>query len=127
MADFKRVTFTDADANEYALGYHEWIQMDYTGNVQNVIIPRGTGVKLWSTEELGGGVITITVQCFQAKDTRLLLETDLNTLIGNLKAKTGTLTVDSTLTFTNCYFQSFKMGGNVAKESYYSLVFIKSA
>ena len=127
MGDFRRITFTDTDSNEYYLGLHEWISFDYEGNVQTRIIPRATGVKVWSTEEMGGGVITITVNCFQAKTTRLALEQDLNTLLGNIKGKSGTLSVESTLTFSNCYLQSFRMGKEISKTNYYTLIFIQSA
>jgi len=125
MADFKRVKFT-VDAVDYDLGYYEWITESYNGNTQTRIVPRAIGVKLWDTEELGGGELTIRVDVFITSTSRLHLEQQINTLITNIGGKTGTLTIDDTLVFTNCAMQSLIPSGDVLKDSYFTINFIKS-
>lgn len=125
MADFKRITFT-VDAVEYELGYHEWAAFDYSGNTQTRVIPQATGVKIWDTDTLGGGEITITVNVFVQKDSRLLLEQHIYTLIGNIKGQTGTLTIDTSWELTNCTMESLSMSQDCNKHAYFTIVFKKS-
>jgi len=125
MANFKRVKFT-VDSVDYNLGYYEWITESYNGNTQTRIVPRAKGVKLWDTEELGGGELTIRVDVFITSTSRLNLEQQINTLITNIAGKKGTLTIDDTLVFTDCAMQSLQPSGDVLKDSYFTIIFIKS-
>ena len=120
-----RVTFT-IGAVEYSLGYHEWLTFDYDGNTMTKIIPRATGVKILSTEEVGGGILVINVSVIKKADSRLELEQDVNTLISNIKGQSGTLSVESTLNLTNCYMDSLSMSGEDQKVCTLELKFIKS-
>lgn len=120
-----RITFT-IGAVEYDLGYHEWLTFDYNGNTIIKVIPRATGVKILSTEEVGGGTLIINVAVIKEAATRLALEQDVNTLISNIKGKSGTLSVEGTLNLTNCYMDSLSMSGENQKICTLTIKFIKS-
>jgi len=122
---YNRVVFNDG-TTDYELGYVNWISIDSSMNTQTRIIPRAKGVKIYSGTELGGGYLTITVHCFNKKDSRLELETYLYNLLQDLANKKGTLTIEGSLVLTDCYVQSFSTGREHFKWDWYTITFIKS-
>lgn len=93
------------------LGLHAFITYDYRGNTDTRIIPRGKGVRLWSTEELGGGLLSITVKGLVATDKRITLEEYFKDLDSSLElnAKGDLVITDkdsNTYTLSDCYLES---------------------
>lgn len=125
MADFRRVTFTTGSTT-YHLGYYEYITFSYKGNTQVKVIPRARGVKIWDTDTLGGGEVNINVKVFITSSSRLDIETKMNDLINNLGGKTGDLTIEGSLTLTDCTFDNLTMDDTNLKDLFYSINFIKS-
>lgn len=113
------------------LGDHAYLSFSYEGNSDIRVIPRAKGVKIWSTKELGGGYVKLTVNAFIVKGSRYLLEKyflDLDTTF-ELGEK-GSLTIiaddSSTITLTNCYLDSISQSGSDFKHTVFTLTFIKS-
>ncbi len=113
------------------LGDHAYLSTTYTDNTDSRIIPRAKGVKIWSTEELGGGFYTIIVNAVLARDNRYSLESYFNALDTNLSLTAkGDLTVidrySNTYTLTDCFLQSFSQEDSDLKVNRFTLRFIKS-
>lgn len=113
------------------LGNHAFITYDYSGNCDTRIIPRGKGVSLWSTAELGGGYLTITVKGLVATNSRITLEEYFNDLDSTfeLNAKGDLVITDkdaNTYTLTNCYLQSLSQDSIDLKVCSFTAKFIKS-
>lgn len=121
----KRIKFV-VDEVEYDIGYTEWASIDYEGNTQTRIIPRAKGVKVWSTEDLGGGEKRITVSAFTIQTTRLAVEQYLNTLIDNIANKQGDLVIEDTLTLSDCAIISLSSDRDSNRWNYFTVEFVQS-
>ena len=126
MADFRRVVFT-ISGTDYHLGYYEYVTFAYEGNTQVKVVPRAKGVKIWDTETLGGGEITISVRVFITATSRLDLEKKINNLITNIGGKTGDLKIENDLILTDCSMKSLSMDDTSMKDIYFTIIFVKSA
>ena len=113
------------------IGDHAFIVFSYSSNNDVRIIPRAKGVKIWSTNELGGGHLVISVNAVVAKDNRYTLESYFRTLdtTFSLTVK-GDLTVldrySNAYTLSDCYLQSFSQGNEDLKVCTFNMEFIKS-
>jgi len=123
--NYKRVKFV-VDSTEYDLGVTEWVNIDYTGNVQTRIIPRAKGVKIWNTSEIGGGVLTVTVDTFIVKSSRLEVEQYVLNLINNLANKKGDLVIEGTFTVSDCYINDIRSSKSDNRWNYITITFVKS-
>lgn len=123
--NFKRVKFV-VDSTEYYLGDTEWVNVDYEGNVQSRIIPRAKGVKIWNTSELGGGKLTVTVDLFVIKNSRLEVEQHIFNLINNVANKKGDLVIENTFTLTDCYIVDVRSQRSSSRWNYITITFAKS-
>ncbi len=121
----KRVKWKTIELGDYA-----YVVFDYQGNNEARIIPRAKGVKIRSTETLGGGMLNITVTALVAKDSRFALENYFATLDSLLDLNTeGSLEIsdeNGTLTLTDCYLDSFTQSGEDLKVNSVTFKFIKS-
>ena len=117
----QRVKFGD-----YYIGDHSWISFDYTGQVVSRTFPRLIGSKIYSTSEMGGGMVQITVHGWVIKNTREELEDYFRNLPDNLGYVAKALTYD-TKTIDNCVFQSLKHSTSYEKWADFSIVFITGA
>ena len=102
----------------------------YDGNVQALIIPTALGVLLRTTQDLGGGQISISVHGYVKKATRLELEQYLVNLYLLLSTSPGTLTVEyglSSYTVTNCVFTRGSSDGGNKLYGNFTIEFLKSA
>jgi len=121
----KRVTWKSIALCDYA-----YVQFDYTANNSVRVIPRAKGVKIRSTEDMGGGILNITVNALLAKDSRTALETyvaGLDALLTNNAE--GSLVISDTngsVTLTNCYLESYAQSGEDLKINQVTFKFIKS-
>jgi len=112
------------------IGSHGYATFSYRGNNSIRIIPRATGVKIWSTKELGGGYLEITVRCLILKEERTKLEkffADFDNLFTSTEK--GTLTLEGltiTLVLTDCYLQGWSQEDRDLKVNWLTLNFIKS-
>jgi len=86
---FQRITF-----NSVYLGDHAYASFSYQGNVVTRIIPRARGARLYDTNEMGGGLITISISAWVVRDTRKELEQYFYNLQGNLGRTKATLDID---------------------------------
>lgn len=120
-----RIKFT-VDSTDYDLGQMAWFTPTFEGNVMTRIIPRAKGVQIYSGEEMGGGLIRITISAFKIANSRIELETYLLNLINNIANKKGTLTIESTLTMQNCVLTSIKPSEDHHKWSHFTIEFVKS-
>lgn len=113
------------------LGDHAFVTSEYSGNSDIRIVPRGKGVRIWSTEELGGGMLTITVDGIVARTARIDVEEyfiDLDSVL-ELNAKGDLIITDqdsNTYTLTDCYLQSFSQESSDLKINSFIAKFIKS-
>ena len=126
MADFRRVIFTVAGV-DYYLGYYEYVTFGYKGNVHTKVVPRAKGVKVWDTETLGGGEISVTVRVFITATSRLDLESKIYNLISNIGGKTGDLKIENSLILSDCSMEDLNMDSSELKDNFYTLTFVKSA
>lgn len=114
------------------IGDHAYLTFAFHGNVDIRVIPRAKGVRIRSTEELGGGYFSISVKGIKAGDNRAELEEYFKTLDASLELnEKGTLTVYNTngsvaYTLTDCYLQSFDQEENDLKVNTFTAEFIKS-
>lgn len=112
------------------LGNHAALSVEYVGNVDIRVIPRAKGVKIWSTEELGGGYLRLTVSGFVAKETRVEVEqyfAELDSALefnaaGDLVVASGT----TSFTLTDCYLESLSQDTDDLKAVSFSMKFVKS-
>jgi len=112
------------------LGDYAEVSFSYQGNTDIRIIPRATGVKIWSTYDLGGGYLKININAVIVKDSRVELEQyfyNLNSVFtlgqeGDLVITYG----DTTLTLTDCYLESFSQEDNELKSCRFTMSFLKS-
>ena len=123
--NYKRVKFI-VDSTEYELGATEWVNVDYAGNTQSRIIPRAKGVKIWNTSDLGGGILTVTVDTFIVKDSRLEVEQYIINLINNIANKKGNLVIEGTFTISDCYINSIRSSKSNSRWNYITITFTKS-
>jgi len=121
----QRIVFKIGET-EYNIGYTEWASISYQGNISSRIIPRAKGVKLYSTEEMGGGIKEITIYAYIIKNSRLEVEQYLNTLIDNIANKKGDLIIEGTLTLSDCYLESLRSDSDYKKWNYFDISFKKS-
>jgi|GEM_PF-2053253 len=106
------------------------VSPSYSGNVQPLIIPTALGVLIQSTSDLGGGHLTIRVNGFVKKDTRLELEQYLINLYSLLATGKDTLTIEHGLTsytIPNCYWSGGSPGAGNRQFTDFELTFVKSA
>jgi len=121
----KRVKWKDIDVGDYA-----YVNFEYQGNNEVRIIPEAIGVKIRSTDDLGGGYWIITVNAFVAKDSRFALEQffyNLNTQF--TLAEKGDLKIsdeNGTMTLADCYLESFTPSGEDQKSNSFLFKFVKS-
>jgi len=114
------------DSTEYDLGQMSWFNPSYDGNVMIRTIPRAKGVQIYSGEEMGGGLIRISVQAFKVGLTRLEIEQYLLNLITNIANKQGTLEIEDTLSLENCYIESISPSADSNRWSTFTINFVKS-
>ena len=123
--NYKRVKFV-VDSTEYELGVTEWVNVDYSGNVHTRIIPRAKGIKIWNTSELGGGALTVTVDTFIVKNSRLEVEQYIVNLINNLANKKGDLVIEDVFTISDCYISDIKSSKTSSRWNHITITFVKS-
>jgi hypothetical protein len=113
------------------LGDHAYVAFSYNSNHDTRIIPRAKGVKIWSTEELGGGYLSITVHAVVARDNRYTLESYFSGLDSTfeLNAEGDLVILDrygNTYTLTDCYLTRFTQESSDLKINTFTLDFVKS-
>ena len=113
-----------------SIGDHAYVSFAYTSNNDIRIIPRAKGVKIWSTNELGGGYLSITVTALVAKDSRISLEDYFNDMDSTFGLTTsGTLEIIdgvTTISLSDCFLESFDQESNDAKANTFTMKFVKS-
>jgi hypothetical protein len=112
------------------LGDSATLTPSYEGGVQSLIIPTALGILIRSTGDMGGGAITISINGYVAKTTRLELEQYLINLYSSLSTASGTLTVEyggTSYTIPSCYFQSGRPESGKKNHTSFELTFLKSA
>jgi len=116
--------------NGVDIGNHGVVNTSYSGNVQTVIIPRALGVKVWSTEDLGGGILTLKIDAVYGARSIIDGEDYCANIHALLSAESsGTLTITSegsTVSLTNVYIQSIE-SSNEKTHFKLSISAIKSA
>ncbi len=126
MSKLQRITFGGEPIGDYA-----FVSIDYSGNTSVRIIPRAQGVKIYSTEEMGGGQQTFKVRAFVLKTTRQNIEkylADLHQLIGNsvsnlqIYDKNGT----NPETYNNCYMSRISSGTEDELWNWFDIEFVRS-
>jgi len=121
----KRIQWKSQDIGDYS-----YVYFDYQGNVETRIIPRAKGMRLRSTEQLGGGLLNITVQTLVAKADRTALENFIATLDNTLSLNVpGDLVVydeNGTYTLSDCYLESFSQTSEDLKANLVTFKFVKS-
>jgi len=125
MSYAPRIKFI-VDSNEYDLGQMAWMNPTFEGNVMTRIIPRARGVQIYSGDEMGGGLIRITVGAFKIANSRLEIEQYLINLINNIANKKGTLKIENTLTLDNCSVVSIRPSEENNRWSHFTIEFVKS-
>lgn len=108
---YQRITF-----NGIYLGDHAWATVGYNGNVSTRIVPRAKGAIMYDTKEMGGGIITITVNAWVVKDTRRGLEKYFYDLQGNLGRAKATLDIEGALTIADAAIESYEMSNTEANK-----------
>lgn len=120
-----RIKFNNVD-----LGDHGKITTSFDGNPNVVIIPRAKGVRIRSTEEMGGGQLNIVVTGAISRATRIEVESyfiNLETTLDYTKSGTLTVTSEGTLLeLENCYLQSLTQDDSDTKLARFTATFIKS-
>jgi len=112
------------------IGDSAYVNVNYVGNTQPIIVPTALGVLIQSTSDLGGGQLEVRVRGYVKKDTRLELEQYLINLYNTLSTGSGTLTVEygaTSYTITNCYWRSGSPDISNKNFTDFELSFIKSA
>lgn len=110
-----------------SIGDHAYLNFSYQGNNDVRIIPRAKGAIIRSTEEMGGGLLTIEVRGVTAKETRLAVESYFANADSTFDLNVpGSLLIDDTLTLTNCYLESFSQDDQDLKSNTFTFRFIKS-
>lgn len=110
-----------------SLGDHAYLSSSYTGNNDLRIVPRGKGIIVRSTDEMGGGYLTITVKGVVARSDRKTLEQYfLNADSSFNLTEPGDLTLDDDVTITDCYLESFDQDDDDHKANTFTFRFIKS-
>ena len=112
------------------LGDSATVTPSYDGNVQSLIIPTALGILVRSTEDMGGGSLSLTVSGYVAKTTRLELEQYLINLYTALATASGILTVEygaTSYTIPSCYFQSGRPESGKKNHTNFEIQFLKSA
>lgn len=110
-----------------SLGDHAYVSFAYSGNNDVRIIPRAKGAIIRSTEEMGGGILSITVSGVKAEDTRLALEQYFGNIDSSLALiAPGSLVIDGSFTLTNCYLESFDQNNEDLKSNTFTFKFVKS-
>lgn len=109
------------------LGDHAFVTFSYDSNLDVRIVPRGKGVLIHSTEEMGGGSLRITVKGIKAEATRLALEQYFGNLDASLDFNDkGDLVIDGTFTLTDCYLDSYDQNEEDLKANSFTATFVKS-
>lgn len=110
-----------------SLGDHAYVSFSYQGNNDVRIVPRAKGAIIRSTEEMGGGVLSITIRGVKAEDTRLAVEQYFGQIDSSLDLiAPGSLVIDGTFTLTNCYLESFDQDEQDLKSNTFTFKFVKS-
>ena len=110
-----------------SLGDHAYVSIGFEGNNEVRIIPRAKGALIHSTNDMGGGVIKISVRGVKAEDSRVALEqyyATLDTAIG-LTTK-GDLVINGVLTLQDCFLESLDQDDNDSKANTFTAKFVKS-
>lgn len=110
-----------------SLGDHAFVTFSYEGNNDVRIIPRAKGVLIYSTEEMGGGQLTITVKGIKAEENRLALEQYFGGIdsLFSVNSK-GDLVIDGTFTLADCFLDSFGQDEQDLKVNTFTAKFVKS-
>ena len=110
-----------------SIGDHAYISVSYQGNNDVRIIPRAKGAIIRSTEEMGGGLLTVTVRGVTAKETRVAIEQYFANADSNFDLTVpGNLVIDGTLTLTDCYLEGFDQDDQDLKSNTFTFRFVKS-
>jgi hypothetical protein len=110
-----------------SLGDHAFISFSYQGNNDVRIVPRAKGAIIRSTEEMGGGILSITVRGVKAEATRVALEQYFGNIDTSLDlVAPGSLVIDGTFTLTNCYLEGFDQDEQDLKSNTFTFKFVKS-
>jgi hypothetical protein len=110
-----------------SLGDHAYVSFAYQGNNDVRIVPRAKGAIIRSTSEMGGGILSITVNGVKATATRLALEQYFGTIDSSLTLiAPGSLVIDGTFTLTNCYLESFDQNNEDLRSNTFTFKFVKS-
>ena len=115
-----RVTFDNV-----AIGDWAWLDSNYEGNTIVRIIPRASGVRIHSTNELGGGQRQLIIHAYVIKVTRTELETYMAGLHTSLSKSPKTLVVAG-VSYNNCSLT--RIGGDGGNERWatFTVEFVQS-
>ena len=112
------------------IGQHAFLNLSYAGNTKEVIIPRAKGIYIWSTSQLGGGRLSVSIQSAVAFENRTTLEAYFTGLDSSMDLTTpGDIVIqdeNGTVTLEDCYLASFAMGSDDLKINKFNMEFIKS-
>jgi hypothetical protein len=112
------------------IGDHASVNVAYDGNVIEYMLPTALGIKMMSTGYVGGGKLSITVNGYIKKDSRIEIEQYLVNLYTTLSTTADTLTVTyggTSYTLTNVCFVRGSSSGSSGKYSNFTLEFLRSA
>ena len=126
----QKVKFSQVGGGDVYIGDSASVSISYAGNAQSIIIPTALGVLLRSTGAMGGGQLSIKVNAYAKKNSRLELEQYLINLYSLLLTEEGTLTVEfggSSYTISNCVFMTGSPDTGNKSFSDFELEFMKSA
>lgn len=112
------------------IGDSAYVNTSFAGNTQSIIIPTALGVLIRSTAALGGGQLSINVNGYISKDTRLELEQYLINLYSSLSTGKKSLKVEygaTSYTIDDVYWVSGSPEASNKKYGDFTLSFMKSA
>jgi len=115
-----RVSFNGVTIGDYA-----WAVVGFSGNTSVRVIPRAKGVRIYSTEEMGGGYRTITVSAYVIKQSRKDLEEYFRTLPDLLGHEAATLVVEG-VSYTNCVMTGINPESTYEKWNTFTVEFLQS-
>jgi len=122
---YQRIEFKESGGSYYSIGDHAWAEISYQGNSFVRVIPRASGVKVYSTDEMGGGYTRIIVHAWVKKSTRKELEQYFMNLPVNIGKKEGILKIGGT-EYTGCYMNGITADSSYQKWAFFSVEFIRS-
>ena len=122
---YQRIEFKETGGTYYSIGDHAWAEVSYQGSPFIRTIPRASGVKIYSTDEMGGGYTRIAVHAWVKKTTRKLLEQYFLNLPINIGKKTGTLKISGT-EYSGCSMSNITADSSYHKWAFFSVEFVRS-